>query len=350
MLTDINKPEVVRRYAKYVFLDVVRFSERSSEAQSEVVYRLNAIVRGVLTEYEVKDQDCILIPTGDGMCIALISPELSYDVHLQLALSILESLEQHNREMKNVTRQFQVRMGINQNTDILVTDINEKRNVAGAGVNMAARIMDKADGNQILVSQSAHDELQPSEQYMNKFNFFEAETKHGLRLRVYQYIGEGHVGLNFSTPSEFEPKRTPDTKFSKLAAYYFAHAIKQRHFIVKEQGHGQNNYSLTVMLWFLAKDSEGASDSTEIAPYEPTILGEGKLTLKEIFSHYESIDFEIIYIVAEFVRSELSNYRRWVAAGGFGLMPLFITAEGRDKLKKEWPNIWEELDLDTTHN
>lgn len=54
-------------------------------------------------------------------------------------------------------------MGINTNADNLVTDINGARNLAGAGINIAQRVMDSADGNQILVSHSVYDTLRDRE-------------------------------------------------------------------------------------------------------------------------------------------------------------------------------------------
>jgi len=160
-----NQTEVIRRLAKYIFIDVVQFSKRSAEAQSDIVKSFNEIVHQVLDKHNVNkdnDDDCILIPTGDGMCISLLSQDLPYDTHIQIALSTLKSISEHNEATENETRRFQVRIGINQNTDILVTDINGRKNVAGAGINMASRVMDKADGGQILVSQAVHHELQPS--------------------------------------------------------------------------------------------------------------------------------------------------------------------------------------------
>jgi hypothetical protein len=167
-----NQSEVTRRLAKYIFIDVVQFSRRSAEAQSDIVKSFNSIVHQDLEQHNFNkdnDNECILIPTGDGMCISLLSQELPFDSHIKIALNILESIYEYNKATENETRQYQVRIGINQNTDILVTDINGRKNVAGAGINMASRVMDKADGGQILVSQAVHHELQPSEIYMDKF-------------------------------------------------------------------------------------------------------------------------------------------------------------------------------------
>lgn len=346
MTTESHKAEVLRRYAKYIFLDVVKFSKRSAEAQSDIVNQFNLIVKHTLEDQKIKNVDRILIPTGDGMCIALISPYLTYDLHMQIALGILKALDTYNNATTIQTRQFQVRIGINENTDILIKDINRRKNIAGAGINMASRIMDKADGNQILVSQTVYDELQPNERYMDKFRPFDAEGKHGLRFRVYQYVGEGHIGLNRAAPTEFKEKQLPEAQLTKEVAYYLVHAIRHRQFIVKKQGSGQNNYSLTVMLWLLAIDSLGKAEATEIAPYAPDIYGGGKASLEDIYNYYQTLDFNIIKIAADSIYDQLSKFRYCFDVGGINYMLLFVNDKGKEKLKKEWPDIWKEFDLD----
>lgn len=341
-----TKPDVRRLYSKYIFLDVVQFSTRSAEAQSEIVHQLNVIVRQALESCEAKVDDYILIPTGDGLCIALISPQLPYDIHIQLASVIVASVNEYDQKVTNDSRRFQVRIGINQNTDIMVKDINERDNLAGAGINMASRIMDKADGSQILVSQTVHDELQPSEKYMSNFKQFEVRGKDGLTFRVYQYVAKDCVGLNCETPSGFVKKTATEPKLTKRVAYYFAHAIKLKKFIISKMGVGQENYSLTILLWFLAEDSHSKSDATEISPHNPKIHGGGTLDIKNVFDYYNSQDFWIIQMLVDYIFRELSEYSDYFSEGGFGLFRLFVNDKGNQKLKREWPNIWKELELD----
>jgi class 3 adenylate cyclase len=339
-----SEPDVVRRYAKYIFLDVIGFSARSAEAQSTIVKNLNCIVRAALTHGGVTEHR-ILIPTGDGMCVAILDPQLPYDVHIQTALQILKLLSQENSSTRDESRRFDVRIGINQNTDILVQDVNDRTNVAGAGINMASRVMDKADAKQILVSQTVHDELQPSERYMRAFRSFDTVAKHGIRFRVFQYIGSGHDGLDTSVPTEFVAKTAMEPKLSHVAAYYFAHAIKNQQFLVKAQAHGARNYALALTLWFLATDSVGESEATEIAPHTPDIFGKGQLTLELVVNHYEKVDFQVLVAVANFVQNELRRYAQYLESGGIGYVYLFVTKDGRQKLQREWPDIWKSFDL-----
>lgn len=341
-----TKPDVLRLYSKYIFLDVVQFSTRSAEAQSEIVHQLNVLVRQALESCEVKVDDRILIPTGDGLCIALISQQLPYDIHIQLASVIVASLNEYDEKETNESRRFQVRIGINQNTDIMVKDINERDNLAGAGINMASRIMDKADGSQILISQTVHDELQPSEKYMGNFKPFEARGTHGLTFRLYQYVAKDCPGLNCETPSEFVKKTAAEPKLTRKVAYYFAHAIKLKKSTIRKMGYGQENYSLTVLLWLLAEDSNDKYYATEISPHNPKIYGQGKLHIDDVFNYYNSIDFWIIQMLSDYILRELSEYSDYLSEGGFGLVRLFVNGKGNLKLKREWPDIWKELELD----
>ncbi len=209
--------------AKYVFLDVVQFTRnRDIEDQAYIVEQLNRCVEFGLEQSKIPESRRILLPTGDGMCIVLValppsgeSPQEEFvepfDLHLRLARYILTLLAVHNeRVQKENPRAFQIRIGINQaNTDILYTDINGRWNMAGAGINRAQRVMSMADGNQMLVSRSVHDDLQPRRDYAHAFaGPYHAEVKHGEILELYQYRKEGATGLNNDPPSALEGQET----------------------------------------------------------------------------------------------------------------------------------------------
>jgi class 3 adenylate cyclase len=146
---------------KYVFLDIVAFTKgRSVEAQSDLVAELNSIVRSALEKQkvEIESENTILLPTGDGICIALLEAK-PYDIHLHLALDILAGVSEYNDRTDDTTRKMELKLGINENLDNIVLDINGRRNVAGNGINMARRILDLADGNQILIGQAVYEIL-----------------------------------------------------------------------------------------------------------------------------------------------------------------------------------------------
>src|SRR3989344_1508069 len=110
---------------KYIFLDIVNYSSnRTVEAQTDIITNLNKIVKEVLNYHQISDDTHILIPTGDGICIALLNLDNPFDIHIKIALKILELLKIYNTSQKDTMRVFNVRIGINENTDNLIVDIN----------------------------------------------------------------------------------------------------------------------------------------------------------------------------------------------------------------------------------
>lgn len=56
---------------KYIFLDIVKFTKRSVEAQSDVIKELNKIVKESVQTNGLQQDNIIFIPTGDGICLAI---------------------------------------------------------------------------------------------------------------------------------------------------------------------------------------------------------------------------------------------------------------------------------------
>jgi class 3 adenylate cyclase len=346
---DASQSEVKRQNVKHVFLDVVRFSKRSVEAQFDIIYNLNDIVRKSLEFCHINERERILIPTGDGMCVTLLKHELPYDIHLQTALKILALLHTHNESEADESRQFQVRIGINEGYDIIIDDINQRRNIAGSSINMTARIMDKADGNQILVSDKVYKELDASEKYRGSFRLFQARDKHGNIFNVYQYISANNCILNCKIPNEFIEEKI---KLDNLVAYYIAHLIKEREFIKNklfsiDPESAFSQFSLMIIFWSLSDDSKARSEATETYPYRPRIYGEGKLTFDELFSYYRKLDIHTTRTLTNFIASRLEIYHECFEKYIYGLSDLLVSDYGKQKLKIEFPEIWIEFNLDS---
>jgi class 3 adenylate cyclase len=329
-------------HVRCVFLDIARFTlNRSVEAQANLVKVLNRIVRAALKDLRIKDK--ILLPTGDGMCVAINTPS-DLDIHVRLALKVLALLAGHNKREKDSARQFDLRVGINENDDNLVIDINGRRNIAGAGINIAQRVMSAADGNQILVGQPVFEVLRHRERYMNSFRSFSARTKHGVSVPVHQLVIDAG-GLNIAIPSQFRQEIPEEVRLTRQSAYYVAHAIRLHAFLAKLDRHGSTGYSSKVLLWYLAKDSAGASLSSDTTPYRPKTWGIGKASVEEQFRYYDSRDFWVTCDLSEYITGELRDY-----SACFETQPVFnrqfVTQFGRKKLKTEFPDIWDEFELD----
>jgi class 3 adenylate cyclase len=275
--------------AKYVFLDVVGFTRgRSVEAQSDIVETLNEIVDTLLHEYGLSPNERILLPTGDGICVAILKRD-PYDLHVQLALSILEGLRKHNINTEDEKRQFQVRIGINFNTDNLVTDINGNQNVAGAGINGAQRVMDSADGNQILVSHAVHETLRHRERYMEAFRSYMARTKHDERVPVHQLLIKDAPGLNLDEPQAFVIQKKKQPKLTEYVAYYLAHAVANHRVLLENKDTIYSDEAVVTLLHFLAKDSEKQSSTTELETFYPETYKAGSATFWEQYEYYSKL-------------------------------------------------------------
>jgi class 3 adenylate cyclase len=342
--------DVETRLTKCIFSDIVGFTRgRSVEAQSDLVAALNTIVKTALEKNGVTDEHCILLPTGDGIGIALTDLDTLYDVHIQLALDILAGIAGHNAQTEDKMRQFEARIGINQNVDNIVTDINGRPNVAGNGINVAQRVMSMADGNQILVSQVVYEILNSREKYMGCFQRYEGTDKHRNRFPVYQYIRQGHIGLNVNVPSPFAPER----RLTPVAAYYIAHALRLKSPLYELRGGSRFSYASRILLYTLALDSikeANANPFEELVLRAPRVSGTAQLPMDAVAEQYNEYAKLELWVAVEYSGligyhvlepytqcfTIVNNITRWA----------FPSPEGAEKLKREWPDIWEKFSLD----
>src|SRR6266498_1069850 len=200
------------RHIKYVFVDVVEFSMgRSVEAQNEIVQTLNAACIETFNEL-IPNGEVIYIPTGDGICVAILDVRAKYDAHLTFAAALIARIDQHNERLATAAtkatsymRRFQIRVGISENVDNIVLDVNGRKNVAGNGVTTAQRVMALADGMQILVSANAYQSLHTHERYLTALRHFKAVIKHGESLDVYQFV-QPSTAVSTETPLAFRDR------------------------------------------------------------------------------------------------------------------------------------------------
>ena len=161
--------------AHVLFMDVVGYSTLLVNEQREVLQQLNEVVRKT-PQFAKSDAGgkLIRIPSGDGMALVFFqSPE--EPVHC--AMEIARALKNHP--------QVRVRMGVHSGPVNQVTDVNDRVNVAGAGINFAQRVMDCADAGHILISKRVADDLAQDILWQPLLHELgEVEVKHGLKLGV----------------------------------------------------------------------------------------------------------------------------------------------------------------------
>src|SRR5438105_10328136 len=161
--------------AHVLFIDVVGYSKLLVNEQREVLQQLNEVVRRT-PQFGKSDAGgkLIRIPSGDGMALVFFqSPE--EPVHC--AMEIARTLKNHP--------QVRVRMGVHSGPVNQVTDVNDRVNVAGVGINFAQRVMDCGDAGHILVSQRVADDLAQDRLWQPLLHELgEIEVKHGVNLGI----------------------------------------------------------------------------------------------------------------------------------------------------------------------
>jgi TolB-like protein/class 3 adenylate cyclase/Tfp pilus assembly protein PilF len=205
MSTEVKK-EIQLEIAHVLFIDIVGYSNLSIKDQHAAVEQLNQIVRaseqfqkGEATERLLK------IPTGDGMALVFYA---SPEAPVQCAVEINRTLKEHPR--------LQLRMGIHSGPVSGVVDVNERANLAGAGINIAQRVMDCGDAGHILLSKHVAEDLEEYEQWRPRLHDFgTCEVKHGVRVSVVN-LYDDQFG-NATLPRKFEAVQKRRTRL-RLAA------------------------------------------------------------------------------------------------------------------------------------
>src|SRR5882724_1436170 len=135
-----RKPELHLEVAHVLFMDVVGFSKLLINDQSEILEQLNRLVRETphFREAEATGK-LIRLATGDGMALVFSN---SAEAPIECALEISKALQSYP--------QIQLRMGVHSGPVNAVSDVNDRSNVTGAGINLAQRVMD-CDAAHILL-------------------------------------------------------------------------------------------------------------------------------------------------------------------------------------------------------
>ena len=113
------------------------------------------------------------LPTGDGGALVFRN---SPEAPVLCALEISKALENHP--------ELRVRMGIHSGPVNEITDLNEQSNIAGAGINIAQRVMDCGDAGHILLSSVSPTTWRNTRNGVHLNDLGECEVKHGVRISV----------------------------------------------------------------------------------------------------------------------------------------------------------------------
>src|SRR6516162_492780 len=200
-MSSASSTDVKFEIGHVLFIDIVGYSKLLISEQSTQLEVLKEIVRGTeqfrLAETEGK---LMRLPTGDGGALVF---RTSPAAPVLCALEIAKALKTHP--------ELHVRMGIHSGPVSEVADLNEQVNMAGAGVNIAQRVMDCGDAGHILLSKHVAEDLEHFPRWRsNLHDIGECEVKHGDRLPLVnlytQEVGNPEAPTKFRQAVEKEER------------------------------------------------------------------------------------------------------------------------------------------------
>jgi len=196
-----------------LFLDIVGYSKLLADEQKELVQELNQIVRET-EQFRVGEAEGKLtrLPTGDGMVLVFTN---NPEAPVECALEISRKLQSRP--------QLKLRMGIHSGPVNPVADVNDQANLAGAGINVAQRVMSCGDAGHILLSKHFAEDLEEYEHWRPLLHDLGAcEVKHGMRVAIANLYGD-EVG-NPQLPKKFQAlkKRSARMRWAATTAVLLA--------------------------------------------------------------------------------------------------------------------------------
>jgi TolB-like protein/Tfp pilus assembly protein PilF len=175
------EPNTKLQIAHVLVMDVVQYSTLLITEQTRVMADLTDIVRST-TRFRRAEREgnLVRIPTGDGMALVFFDDP---QAPLECAIEITDAVKSHPG--------IPLRMGIHSGPVNIVVDVSDRSNVAGAGIDMAQRVMDCGDAGHILLSKRVAEDLVPFPRWnAHLHELGECEVKHGRRISLVNFYTE----------------------------------------------------------------------------------------------------------------------------------------------------------------
>src|SRR6266496_927696 len=216
MPTEVKK-EIELEIAYVLFIDIVGYSKLVTAEQRRLLELLNRIIREA-EHFRTAEANgrLITVPTGDGMALVFYNTP---EAPVECALEIGRAAREH--------RELKLRMGMHSGPVSGVVDVSGRSNIAGAGINIAQRVMDCGDVGHVLISKHVAEDL---EQYRQRqpclHDLGECEVKHGVRVHAVNFYTED-LG-NPEVPQKFRQARkanAPVVREKKGRSWIIAAAV-----------------------------------------------------------------------------------------------------------------------------
>src|SRR5437667_1327041 len=194
-----------------LFMDVVGSSKLLTNEQAELQRQLTPIVRS--TEHcraAERAGKLIRLPVGDGMALVFFNTP---EAPVQCSSEVANALKAYSH--------LQLRMGIHSGPVSGVTDVNDRSNVAGVGINMAQRVMDCGEAGHILLSSRIADDLaQQSRWRPSLHELGPVEVKHGVKVEIVNFYTDevGNPELPEKVKRAQEEQRAVDHRAASVSA------------------------------------------------------------------------------------------------------------------------------------
>ncbi len=204
-----------------LLIDIVGYTKLLITEQREQLRALNEIVRNT-AQFRASDAKGMLvrIPAGDGM--ALIFRD-TVEAPIQCALEISAAVK--------IYPEIHLRMGIHSGPVSDVTDVNERANIAGAGIDLAQRVMDCADAGHILLSKHVADDLAPYPRWNRHLHDLgECEVKHGRKIFLVNFY-TAELG-NPQLPEKLKRAQQEEARKAFGAASRLPPTLRRKHVLI----------------------------------------------------------------------------------------------------------------------
>jgi len=213
------KKEIALEIGHVLFIDIVGYTKLLINEQLAHLEKLREIARATETFRDAqREGKLVRLPTGDGG--ALVFRE-SPEVPVKCAVEIARELKKHP--------ELRVRMGIHSGPVKEVMDLSEQGNIAGAGINIAQRVMDCGDAGHVLLSKRVADDLMHFAQWRPLLHDLgTCEVKHGVSLALFNLysdeFGNPESPCKFSSGTKVQHKidiATPPASKKSIAVLPF---------------------------------------------------------------------------------------------------------------------------------
>src|SRR5437773_1970791 len=177
-MTPHPEPDPKLEIAHVLTMDMVGYSTLLITEQSRVLAELTGIVRSTTRFRQAESEGKLLrLPTGDGMALVFFNhPEAPIECAMEIAAALKSNPK------------IRLRMGIHSGPVNQVVDVNDRSNIAGAGIDIAQRVMDCGDAGHILLSKRVAEDLAPLPRWNPHLHELgECDVKHGRKVSLVNF-------------------------------------------------------------------------------------------------------------------------------------------------------------------